>query len=265
MPTRPRTLHPPAVLGRAVAGLLDLTLPAECAGCGAAGSRCCAGCLAELAGGTPAPWLPSPAPPGFPPTWSVLPYAGATRACIVAWKDGDRADLTRLFAPVAAGGLAAALSGHPAWGSGLRDGRPVLLVPTPSARAGTRRRGRAPVRDLCREVLHRVGGSGHGLVCAPALTLRRRVRDQAGLGRDQRAANLSRAMEVPPRHTAAVAGAHVVVVDDVVTTGATLAEAARALAAAGATDVLAVTLAATRRHAAAPGTRPGLPAGRDRV
>ena len=265
MRTRPSTLHPSVVLHAVLAGLLDLTLPVECPGCGTAGSRCCAGCRAVLSAGTPVPWRPSPAPPGFPPTWSALPYAGVTRECIVAWKDGDRADLTRLFAPVLAGSLSAVLSGRPGWASAVRDGTPVLVVPTPSARGSTRHRGRAPVRDLCRAVLGRAGGSALGLHCVPALTLRRRVHDQAGLGREQRAANLSGAMGVRPRHTAAVAGAHVVVVDDVVTTGATLAEAARALATAGAADVVAVTLAATRRHAAAPEARAGLPAGRDRV
>jgi predicted amidophosphoribosyltransferase len=265
MPIRPSTLHPGIVLRPVLAALLDVALPVECPGCGAAGSRCCAGCRAVLATGAPGPWRPSPVPAGFPPTWSALPYAGVTRACIVAWKDGDRADLTRLLAPVLARSLSAALTGRPSWASAVRDGTPVLVVPAPSARGSTRRRGREPLRDLCRAVLCRTERTAPGLRGVSSLTLNRRVRDQAGLGREQRADNLSGAMVVSPRHRGTVAGAHVVVVDDVVTTGATLAEAARALAAAEAADVVAVTIAATRRHAAAPERRAPLPAGRDRV
>ncbi len=248
-----------------LAGLLDLTLPAECPGCGTAGTRCCAGCRRVLSSGTADRWRPTPAPPGFPPTWAALPYAGATRACIVAWKDGDRADLTRPLAAAAGRSLSAALAGSTLEARSAGERGPVLVVPAPSARGSTRRRGRAPVLDLCRAVLRHAEGRAPSLHCVPALTLCRRVRDQAGLDRDQRATNLSGAMQVRSRHTETVAGAHVVVVDDVVTTGATLAEAARALAAAGALDVVAVTVAATRRHAAAPGATPDLPAGRDRV
>ncbi|KJY25776.1 phosphoribosyltransferase family protein, partial [Streptomyces katrae] len=65
------------------------------------------------------------------------------------------------------------------------------------------------------------------------LRLRRQVADQAGLGARQRWENLAGALEVRPGGTRMAAGARIVVVDDVVTTGATLEEAARALRAAG--------------------------------
>ncbi|WP_369688378.1 ComF family protein [Actinomadura macra] len=83
---------------------------------------------------------------------------------------------------------------------------------------------------------------------ADALRHTRRVSDQAGLTVSERAANLAGALEAVPR--AKVAGRRVVLVDDVITTGATLAEAARALRAADAEVIGAATLAATQRRGA---------------
>jgi predicted amidophosphoribosyltransferase len=83
--------------------------------------------------------------------------------------------------------------------------------------------------------------------------------DQAGLGVQARAENLAGAVRVPPRQRSAVAGLEVVLVDDVVTTGATLAESARALHAAGASVVAAAVVAATARR----GTGVSLVTGRD--
>jgi predicted amidophosphoribosyltransferase len=81
------------------------------------------------------------------------------------------------------------------------------------------------------------------------------VADQAGLGSAERAVNLSGAFEVVPGPAArprpsdrGLGAVAVVLVDDVVTTGTTLAEAARALRAAGAEPSAAVTVAATRRR-----------------
>jgi predicted amidophosphoribosyltransferase len=79
----------------------------------------------------------------------------------------------------------------------------------------------------------------------------RRVADQAHLGRAARAANLAGSMVVDSRWARVVDGAACVLVDDVVTTGATLAEGARALRSAGALHVLAAACAATPRRSQA--------------
>lgn len=235
--------------GTALRALLELALPVDCAGCGLPGERWCPACAAQVACAAPGRWWPSPVPAGLPPTWSALAYAGSIRTAVVAWKDGDRVDLTAVWVPVLQAGVRAALTGEPSLREPVLAGSPVVLVPAPSARAGTRRRGRAPVAELVRGLL--AGVPPHlGLRAAPGLQLTRAVRDQAGLSAGERAANLQGAMALAPRHTQAVSGATVVLVDDVVTTGSTLVEATRALRCGGAERVVAVTLAATHRRGA---------------
>ncbi len=234
-------------------GLADLVLPVTCAGCALPGPSLCPECRTVLGCASAEPWSPTPAPQGLPSTWSTLAYEGVVRSCVVAWKDQDRFDLTRVFSPVLARGLHAAVGGRASLRSAVLLDHPVYVVAVPSARSGTARRGRWPVRDVVRRTL-RATGRGSTLQDLPALSLSRRVADQAGLGAGERWSNLRGAMTVPTRHTATVRGAVVVVVDDVVTSGATLAEAGRALRCAGAADVVAVTLAATRRRRAGAST-----------
>ncbi|AXH95826.1 ComF family protein [Ornithinimicrobium avium] len=93
-----------------------------------------------------------------------------------------------------------------------------------------------------------VGPARSRLPVLDGLRLARAVVDQAGLGADDRARNLCGAVRVRDRLVSRLQGRPCVLVDDVVTTGATLQECARALRAAGCGPVVAVTLAATRRH-----------------
>ena len=115
----------------------------------------------------------------------------------------------------------------------------VVLVPVPSARAAVRVRG----HDHARRLAAAAGLRGR-LRSAALLTGARAVADQSGLDAAGRAANLTGAL-VARRP---LPGLAVVVVDDVVTTGATLTEAARALRAAGADVRGAAVVAATLRR-----------------
>ncbi|RJK95508.1 ComF family protein [Vallicoccus soli] len=224
--------------------LADLVLPASCAGCGGDGpasAPLCRGCAPALVGpAAPAP--PDPAPPGLPEPWAAATYAGPVRGALAAWKEDGRRALEVVLADALARALRAALA---------RAAGPALVVPVPSTRAARRRRGGDPLQRLVRRALA-TGGAG----CPPALLLpralaqARRPADQAGLGAGARWANLHGALAVAPRAEPLLAGRTVVVVDDVLTTGATLAEAARALRAAGARVPAAAVVAATprRRH-----------------
>jgi predicted amidophosphoribosyltransferase len=171
------------------------------------------------------------------------------RAALVAFKDGDRRDLELVLAPMLSDAMAAALAGDPRLWAVLTSGNgPVLVVPVPSSPAAVRRRGDAPLELLTRAAVARSGRPERELLVSPALRLRRRVADQAGLNQGQRAGNLEHAMQVRPRWRASVAGVSCLLVDDVVTTGATLVEAARALREAGAGNVVAAAVAATQRR-----------------
>lgn len=227
-------LHPLADL-RALA---ELAAPSGCAGCRLRGQRWCAACSSALHGQPPRAWRPTPCPPGMPATWAGPAYDGPVREAVVAWKELGRVDLGPELALVLRSSVAAAAT---TLGHDQPRGQPVAVVPAPSARASTRARGRSPVLELA------VAAVGRGPV-VDALRLRRPVRDQAGLSAVQRADNLAGAVAVRAREARLLQGLPCVVVDDVVTTGSTLCECARALREGGAGPVVAATVAATRRR-----------------
>ena len=232
---------------------LEMALPTTCGGCGAPGATWCDICAREARHvayqGTARRVGPIPCPMGFPPTWAASPYEAAARKALVEFKDGDRRDLVEVLAPLLAEAAAAALVGDAQLQAVLASGNgPVFVVPVPSSPAAVRRRGDAPLVLLTLAAVPQVGFSPHELIVSPALRLRRRVADQAGLDHLQRANNLERAMQVRPRWRTSVGGVSCLLVDDVLTTGATLVEAARALRAGGASHVAAATVAATQRH-----------------
>lgn len=108
---------------------------------------------------------------------------------------------------------------------------------------------RARGRDPLWEVLLRVTDASRPGLLQPARLLRisKRTQDQAGLSAHERARNVHRSMLVPTAARQLIDGRVVIVVDDIVTTGSTLVEASRALIDSGASYVVAVCIAATRR------------------
>jgi predicted amidophosphoribosyltransferase len=237
-------------------GARDLLLGGRCAACERPGGVLCGSCRDRLIVEAPLarrPTQPRPCPPGLLPVWSCGGYTGPLRALLLAHKEHGRHQLTRPLGALLAESVAGLV------GSGTAPA-PVVLVPVPSRPAAVRARGRDATRALVRAAARALGEAGVPATCAPLLATRSGVADQAGLDVDARAANLRGAFRVrvgPLGRLAsgvpAVAG--VVVCDDVVTTGATLLEAQRALLAVGVPVLGSATVAATARRVAGGGGR----------
>lgn len=210
-------------IGREVLAFL---LGADCPGCDAPATLLCDACRGQLA---PA-GIDVCTPAGLR-VHAALPYEGVAARCIRRVKEDGATMLARPLGEALRTALGEAGAGG------------CVIVPVPTTRAAFRRRGyRVP--EL---LIARAGFESHRLL-APA----RRTGDQRALGRTERARNVAGSMRVTG---ARPAGGQVVIVDDVVTTGATLDEAARALADAGMRAVCAVTLAATPRRGASAARR----------
>ncbi|MET8183678.1 ComF family protein [Streptomyces sp. NPDC005336] len=124
-------------------------------------------------------------------------------------------------------------------------GKPLLLVPVPSARRAVGARGHDPARRIALAAAGVLRGGGRPVRVPAVLRQLRRVTDQSGLGARQRRANVSGALGVVPGGDRLLAAGPVVLVDDLMTTGASLAEAARAVTAAGGRVAGAAVVAAS--------------------
>jgi predicted amidophosphoribosyltransferase len=120
---------------------------------------------------------------------------------------------------------------------------PLLLVPVPSARRAVAQRGHDATARIARAAARELRRHGVPARVAAVLRQRRPVADQAELGADGRLANLSGAVAVVGSAVPLLGVGRLVLVDDLVTTGASLAVAAGALAAAGCPATVAAVVA----------------------
>ncbi|MFF4100256.1 ComF family protein [Streptomyces sp. NPDC001903] len=222
--------------------LAGLVLPGGCGGCGAARVLLCPGCAQALSGAAAGRVRPSPRPAGLPVVYAAAAYEGAVREVVLAHKERGALPLA---GPLGAA-LAAAVEGAAAVGGGAAPaGRELVLVPVPSARRQVRARGHDPARRTALAAAARLRGAGVPARVASVLRQVRPVADQAGLGARERRENLTGALGVRRGGGESIpAVARIVLVDDLITTGATLAEAARALRAASMGPVAAAAVVA---------------------
>jgi len=233
------------VIGNAFRRLVDLLLPARCLICGAetAGDGLCSECWrgVRFIGppvcdrcGAPfdydmGPTAICPACIAGPPRWSrarsILVYDDAGRSMVLSFKHADATHAAPVFARWAAR----------AGNDLLKTADLLVPVPIHRRRLFSRRYNQSALLAL---EIERVSG----VRAAPAALIRDRATPtQGGLSREGRRRNVAGAIRV--RDPGAIAGKRVVVIDDVLTTGATVGECARVLLAAGAENVDALTIA----------------------
>lgn len=200
---------------RGVSGMLDLVLPLACGGCGAPSTRWCEACACAFSADPVV--VTTRFDPGVP-VLSLGRYAGARRQAIVTMKDRGRRDLTVPLGLALARGLDRLLRWQ------LVE-RPVTLVPAPTRWMSARGRGGDPVTALAM-----VAARIPGVQLASMLRMTSGARDSVGLSISARQQNVAGriALRRGPKP-----GTELVLVDDVVTTGATVAESVRVLKSAG--------------------------------
>ena len=230
--------------------ITGLVLPVDCAGCGRSRTELCERCRGLLGGAATARRVrPSPEPPGLPPVYAAGRYGDEVRAVVLAHKERGALGLARPLGAALAGavaravglghGLPAPAPGGPGAGRGpgphpgpVRIG-PLLLVPVPSARRAVAQRGHDATARIARAAARELRRGGVPARAAPVLRQRRPVADQSALGAAGRLANLSGAVEAAGGAAVLLTAAPVVLVDDLMTTGASLTVAARAVTVAG--------------------------------
>ena len=226
------------MIARVLSEALAVVAPPVCAACGDAlvadGVRLCAACARAL------PWLPRRTCPrcalpshrgggcpaaraAFARAWAPLAYDGVARRLVAALKFRHALPVADVMAAHIAANLPADLRAPPA------------IVPVAAQPARRRRRGFDPAEELARALARRLEAP-----VVRCLVRRDRHGRQVGASRRQRRRGdrlaVEPAADAPPR---------ALLVDDVHTTGATLDACARALAAGGCVEVLAVTYART--------------------
>ena len=204
----------------AVLDAWSVLMPVECAGCGRPDRALCAACHRALA--------PVATPRSLPDGTrliTVLRYQGAVREVVLAFKEHERVDVAMALAVALRAAVRAALA---------EADTTTEVTWVPSSRRAYRRRGYDPVRMLLRR-----SGMRPARVLRPPVGAAR----QKTLHVEERARNAAGRFRARQR----LEGRRFVLVDDVVTTGSTLADAARAIRDAGGEVVATAALAYTPR------------------
>lgn len=187
--------------------MMELLLPKHCAGCGAAGHALCPPCRRRLA--TPPRRVFTTVDPHIP-VWALGPYAGPHREVILGMKERGRRDVPQFLGPVLGAGIE-----YLAARGELSEPNELTLVPAPTRPSSARLRGGDPVTAVAK---------ASGLRVDACVQHSAGVGDSVGLSAVARQRNLAGKVALGRIPTSPV-----LIVDDVVTTGSTIAETAAVL------------------------------------
>ena len=215
----------------------DLLLGSNCPGCERPALGLCRPCGISIMPDPHDAW-PQPSPQALRAPSPVRPVAGGVnagvlRATLIAWKEQGRFGIAGHLAHLLAASVAELSV----------DGQAVVLVPIPTSRRSRRARGADVVDELARLAVRLLLTVGVDAAVEQALAYTRSTADQSGLDATERQENLSGAFRA--RRGRPQSGRSVIVVDDILTTGATVGEAVRALTVVGRRPVGAAFVAAT--------------------
>jgi ComF family protein len=199
---------------------------------------CCGAAAAVLSPDSRTCLVCSVFPPPFSQIRSCLPYVGKTKRAICSFKYGGQRSLAAYFGEL----LAGYLTGEPQMGLPFPQTDWELALPVPSSQSALRKRGFNHVGSVLKIMCRKTGIKPAVLV----LRSSRVRRTQAGLALRERVSNVRNAFSASP----AVEGKNILLVDDVITTGATAWDAARTILDAGAERVDLLTVARSPRFTA---------------
>ena len=217
---------------KSIHSLKDLIYPNICICCGKTGAIVCPNCSEY--------WLANPKKSKVDDNvlFFVTTYNEITSPVILAAKEAGNADSVKLIAKSIASSISFAILN-------LGISQPINLVTIPSQLSAIRRRGRDHIKDLVQEVIIQLNQQEIDAVYLPILKPIKKIKDQSNLNGLQRKENMSHAFTVK---SSPISQSAVILIDDLVTSGASIHEGVRALGEAKITVDAVVTACAVGRN-----------------
>jgi ComF family protein len=217
---------------KSIQSLKELIYPEICLCCGKTGAKICDNCSRY--------WLAKPNRSKVDNNWLffVATYDEATSQVILAAKESGNKDAVKLIARSIASSVSFAIVN-------LGISQPINLVTIPSQLSAIRRRGRDHIKDLAQEVIIQLNQQKIKTNHLPILKPIKKIKDQSDLNGLQRKENMNHAFTVK---SSPISQSTVILIDDLVTTGASIQEGVRALSEAKITVDAVVTACAVGRN-----------------
>ena len=217
---------------KSIHSLKELIYPNICLCCGKTGAKICHNCSKY--------WLANPNKSKVENNclFFVTTYDETTSPIILAAKESGNREAVKLIARSITSSISFAILN-------LGISQPINLVTIPSQLSAIRRRGRDHIEDLVQEVITQLHNQNINAIYLPILKPIKKIKDQSDLNGLQRKENMSHAFIVK---SSPISQSAVILIDDLVTTGASIHEGVRALSEAKITVDAVVTACAVGRN-----------------